>query len=575
MIQWPHSPVHLLEKSGAFIVSSATYQKEPFFRGPANLDYLADSLLQLAGKYHWRLQAWAVFPNHYHFVALTPENPDTLRDFIRHLHSVTAIEINKRQSVPGRRVWFEYWDTRLTDEKSYVARLSYVHRNAVRHGLVREPSLYPWCSAGWFEQKAKRSFFRRVMDMKIDRVSVPDDFQLKPEDCEPDANSSGVRELAPALNGEARFAAVTASETNQNKRAAKPATQPQAPGNSSVLIPGPQQAAAFNSGSKLPHSRAGAEAAMEEVLGGRWSTDEITSFLQALRERELTVDELAGFATAMRRHAEKVFPDGPPPGWTLVDTCGTGGDATGTFNISTCAAFVVAGAGVRVAKHGNRSISSKCGSADVLEALGVKVDSDAAQVRACIEKIGIGFLFAPVMHSAVRHAMPARRALGGRTVFNLLGPLTNPAGAQAQVLGVYDAAVTELVAQTLAELGCKRAFVVHGADGLDEISLSGETRVSEVRDGAVRTYTVTPEDFGLPRAPLSAMAGGDAQQNAQIIRDVLAGKAGPHRDIVLANAAASLVAAGAAAGFRQGVARAASAITSGAAAAKLAEMARP
>lgn len=313
---------------------------------------------------------------------------------------------------------------------------------------------------------------------------------------------------------------------------------------------------------------------MEEILGGRWNDEQITSFLQALRAREVTVDELAGFATAMRRHATKVFPEGPPPDWTLVDTCGTGGDSTGTFNISTCAALVAAGAGVHVAKHGNRSISSKCGSADVLEALGVKVDHDAAQARECIEKIGIGFLFAPVMHSAVRHAMPARRALGGRTVFNLLGPLTNPAGAQVQVLGVYSGALTELVAQTLLELGTRRALVVHGADGLDEISLSGETRVSEVRDGSIRTYSITPEDFGLPRAPLSALAGGDAQLNAQIIRHVLAGKPGPQRDIVLANAAAALIAAGAAENLRESVALATSSLQSGAAAAKLTQLAQ-
>ena len=286
------------------------------------------------------------------------------------------------------------------------------------------------------------------------------------------------------------------------------------------------------------------------------------------------MDELVGFATVMRRHAAKIFPEGALADWTLVDTCGTGGDASGTFNISTCAAFVVAGAGVRVAKHGNRSISSKCGSADVLEALGVKIDLPPERVRECIKRYGIGFLFAPLMHSAVKHAMPARRALGGRTVFNLLGPLTNPAGAQAQVVGVYDASLTELMARALAELGAKRAFVVHGADGLDEISLSGETRVSEVHDGRIRTFTVTPEDFGLPRAPLAALAGGDARQNAQIIRDVLGGKPGPHRDIVLANAAAALVVAGAAEDFQGGVRTALEAVQTGAAAAKLRALAQ-
>jgi len=341
----------------------------------------------------------------------------------------------------------------------------------------------------------------------------------------------------------------------------------------------PQQAASGESGSKLPHStgllnRQEAELAMEEILAGRASENEIVAFLRALRERAITVEELVGFATVMRRHATAIFPSGAPADGLLVDTCGTGGDARGTFNISTCAAFVAAGAGVRVAKHGNRSISSRCGSADVLEALGVKIDLPAGRVGQCIAQIGIGFLFAPVMHSAVRHALPARRALGGRTVFNLLGPLTNPAGARAQVLGVYDAALTEPMAQALAALGTTRAFVVHGADGLDEISLSGETRVSEVHQGAVQTYTVTPEDFGLPRAPLAALAGGDAQHNAQILREVLAGKPGPHRDVVLANAAAAICAAGLGKDFRESAALATSSIDRGTAAAKLAELAK-
>jgi len=321
-------------------------------------------------------------------------------------------------------------------------------------------------------------------------------------------------------------------------------------------------------------TRGQAEAAMEEILSGRAREDEIVALLAALREKGESVEELVGFATAMRSHATRIFPDGAPSDWKLVDTCGTGGDASGTFNISTCAAFVVAGAGVRVAKHGNRSISSKCGSADVLEALGVRLDTPPERVAQCIEQVGIGFLFAPALHTAMRHAMPARRKLGGRTVFNLLGPLTNPAGARVQVLGVYAADKTDLLARALAELGSERAFVVHGADGLDEISLSGETRVAEVRDASVRTYTLTPEDFGLSRAPLSALAGGDAQTNAGIIRAILRGKPGPRRDIVLANAAAALVAAGAAADFREGVARATHSIDSEKARAKLEELLR-
>jgi anthranilate phosphoribosyltransferase len=252
-----------------------------------------------------------------------------------------------------------------------------------------------------------------------------------------------------------------------------------------------------------------------------------------------------------------------------VDTCGTGGDATGTFNVSTCAAFVVAGAGVRVAKHGNRSISSRCGSADVLEALGVDLMMAPERVAECIEKVGIGFLFAPALHTAMKHAMPARRRLGGRTVFNLLGPLTNPAGARVQVMGVFAADKVGLLAGALAKLGIERAFVVHGADGLDEISLSGETHVAEVNFGTVRNYTVTPEDFGLPSANIYELTGGDAAENAAIIRGILDGEPGPRRDIVLANAAAALVAAGAAADFREGVRVAAQSLDTGLAGQKL------
>lgn len=317
-------------------------------------------------------------------------------------------------------------------------------------------------------------------------------------------------------------------------------------------------------------TRAEAEGAMEEILAGRADDAQITNLLAALRMKGETVDELVGFATAMRRHAQPIFRHGakPAPGM-LVDTCGTGGDARGTFNISTCAAFVVAGAGARVAKHGNRSISSRCGSADVFEALGVNLSLPPERIGKAIEEIGIGFLFAPAVHSAMRHAMNARRALKGRTVFNLLGPLTNPAGASAQVLGVYDAGVMELMARALAELGVKHAFVVHSADGLDEISLSGETHVAEVRGSDMRSYDVVPEDFGLRRAPLEALAGGDAQENAQIIRRVLRGELGPHREVVQANAAAALVAAGRANDWLEGVHLAAQSIDSGAASAKL------
>jgi anthranilate phosphoribosyltransferase len=313
-------------------------------------------------------------------------------------------------------------------------------------------------------------------------------------------------------------------------------------------------------------SRAEAEAAMEDVLAGRATDRQIVEFLSGLGAKGETVDELVAFALAIRRHAPPIFPTAHAPAHqALVDTCGTGGDHSGTFNISTVVAFVVAGAGVRVAKHGNRSISSRCGSADVLEELGVEIDLPPESIRRSIETVGIGFLFAPALHTATRHAAAARRELKKRTVFNLLGPLTNPAGASAQVVGVYDRAVTQAMARALGELGVRRAFVVHGVDGLDEISLSGPTHVSELREGAVESYRVTPEDFGLDRAPLDAIRGGDAQQNAEIVHSVLAHPLvhDPYRDVVLANAAAALVAVGAARDFQEGVRLGAQSIDSG------------
>jgi anthranilate phosphoribosyltransferase len=316
-----------------------------------------------------------------------------------------------------------------------------------------------------------------------------------------------------------------------------------------------------------------ADAAMEEILCGRATDAEIRGLLAALREKGETVEELVGLAMAMRRHAAPVFAEGRESSLAgLVDTCGTGGDAKGTFNISTCAAFVVAGAGARVAKHGNRSISSRAGSADVLEALGVRMDVPLMRMGEAVEQIGIGFFFAQAAHAAMRHAMRARRELKGFTAFNLLGPLTNPAGARAQIAGVFNARATELVAGALAELGVERAFVVHGADGLDEISLSGETRVAEVQKATVRRYTIAPEDFGLTRAPLEEIAGGDATENAAMIRAVLAGERGAKRDIVVANAAAALAAAGRAADFREGAERAAESMDTGAARQKLEEL---
>jgi anthranilate phosphoribosyltransferase len=319
-------------------------------------------------------------------------------------------------------------------------------------------------------------------------------------------------------------------------------------------------------------TRAEAEAVMDELLSGRVETAEIVRLLTALNQRPVQVQELAGFARVMRRNATRVFAEGEARPARMVDTCGTGGDGSNTFNISTVAAIVAAAAGARVAKHGNRAASSRSGSADVLEALGVRIDLPFERYGRAIREIGIGFLFAQAAHTATRHAAPARKQIGVRTVFNLLGPLTNPAGAHSQVLGVFSAEVIDLVAATLAELGVEHAFVVHGAGGLDEISLAGETQVAEVKRGAVRRFTVTPEEFGVARAPLESLRGGTALENAAIIRRVLAGDAGPPRDVVVINAAAALVAAGIAPSFREAANLAGEIISSGAAADRLAAL---
>jgi anthranilate phosphoribosyltransferase len=317
-----------------------------------------------------------------------------------------------------------------------------------------------------------------------------------------------------------------------------------------------------------------AEEIMEELLGGRLETPDIVQFLGALNERPFRAKELAGFARAMRRHATRVFMDGDTLPERMVDTCGTGGDDSGTFNISTAAAIVAAAAGARVAKHGNRAASSKSGSADVLEALGVRIGAPFERIGQGIREIGIGFLFAQAAHTAARHAMPARKQLGVRTIFNLLGPLTNPARAQAQLLGVFSSEVVDVVAETLAELGTKHAFVVHGAGKLDEISLAGPTEVAEVRDGKVRKFEVTPETFGKKPAPLEAIRGGSPADNATLIRSILAGVVESEvdqarKDIVVMNASAALVAAGVAKDFREGAESAERAILTEAAAEKL------
>jgi anthranilate phosphoribosyltransferase len=323
-------------------------------------------------------------------------------------------------------------------------------------------------------------------------------------------------------------------------------------------------------------SREEAHAVMTEVLTGQCSDAQIAALLVALHMKGETVEEIVGFAEAIRAaavplrlHSDSVLDASGTGRDALVDTCGTGGDASGTFNISTATAFVVAGAGVRVAKHGNRSVTSKCGSADVMEELGVNINLPPTQIAACLEQVGIAFLFAPAMHSAMKHVQTARRELHLRTVFNLLGPLTNPARATCQVVGVYSADLVEKLAEALSMLGLRRALVVHGSDGLDEITITAATRIAEVRDGQVHSYEVTPEEFGLQRATLDEISGGDAAHNATLIREVLAGKKSARRDIVLLNAAAALVAAGRADHLRDAVPLAAKAIDSGAALAKL------
>ena len=308
-----------------------------------------------------------------------------------------------------------------------------------------------------------------------------------------------------------------------------------------------------------------AKAGMTEIMSGQASPVQIAAFLVAMRMKGETPEEVTEFARVMRQHVRSVSPRARP----LVDTCGTGGDAIKTFNVSTCAAFVAAGAGVAIAKHGNRSVTSKCGSADVLEALGIRFDLSPEEAAQCIDNIGLGFMFAPSYHPAMKYAGPVRRELGLRTMFNMLGPLTNPAGAKAQVLGVYSPDLTELHASVLRNLGSQRAYVVHGVGGLDELSTLGETRVTELKEGEMRTYNVTPEDFGLERAVPEDLQGGTPEDNAQLLVDILGGKEGPARDIVLLNAAAAIAAGGKADTLREGLAVAADSVDSGAARSKL------
>lgn len=307
-----------------------------------------------------------------------------------------------------------------------------------------------------------------------------------------------------------------------------------------------------------------------EIFSGSITDAQIGAFMAALATKGETFEELAGAAKAMRRKALRIQVSSS----TVVDTCGTGGDAAQTFNISTTTAFIVAGCGVTVAKHGNRSVSSKCGSADLLEAMGVKLDINPEIVEEAIEEIGIGFLYAPLYHGAMRYAAKARKEIGIRSIFNMLGPLTNPAGANCQLLGVYAPELTEMFAQALRLLGTKRAFIVHGHDGLDEISVCAPTRISELKDDLIRTYDITPEHFFKGKANPKDLAGGNPEENADITRKILAGEKGPKRDVVVLNASAALVAAGKAKDFNEGISLAQTSIDSGAAAAKLEKLVR-
>jgi anthranilate phosphoribosyltransferase len=328
-------------------------------------------------------------------------------------------------------------------------------------------------------------------------------------------------------------------------------------------------------------SRAEARDVMAEVLSGGCSDAQIAALLVALHMKGETVEEIVGFAEAIRAAAEPLdvrrnstLDVSGTERDALVDTCGTGGDASGTFNISTATALVVAGTGVRVAKHGNRSVTSRCGSADVMEALGVNINLPPTRLASCLEQVGIAFLFAPAMHAAMKYVQPARRELRLRTVFNLLGPLTNPARASAQVVGVYSAELVEKLAEALSILGLHRALVVHGHDGLDEITITASTRIAEVREGVVRTYEVTPEEFGFKRASMGDISGGDASENARIVHEILKGQQSPRREIVLLNAAAALVAASRANHLGEAIPLAVQSIDSGAARAKLEALVR-
>jgi len=308
-------------------------------------------------------------------------------------------------------------------------------------------------------------------------------------------------------------------------------------------------------------------AVMQEIMSGSCTPAQIGAFITALRMKGESVAEITGAARVMREKATQIKVEAE----IVVDIVGTGGDGSNTFNVSTTAAFVIAASGVNVAKHGNRAVSSRCGSADVLEALGANLDLSPSLVDACIGKVGFGFLFAPKLHLAMKHAIGPRREIGLRTIFNILGPLTNPAGANVQVLGVYDGSLTNTLASVLKNLGCKAAMVVFGEGGYDEISIVGPTQVSELKDGVIRGYTIQPEDFGLKRAAAAEIIGGDAAKNAQIVHSIFAGEKGACRDMVVLNAAAALAISGKTRDMSEGVRMAQELIDSGAAGKKLEE----
>lgn len=307
--------------------------------------------------------------------------------------------------------------------------------------------------------------------------------------------------------------------------------------------------------------------AFEEIMTGNATAAQIAAFVTALRLKGETISEITGAARVIREKAVKVHVEG-----SLVDTCGTGGSHLNTFNISTTAAFVVAGCGLKVAKHGNRGASSQCGSADVLEALGLNLDMGPDMVERSIREIGIGFMYAPLFHTAMKYAIGPRREIGIRTVFNILGPLSNPAGATSQVLGVYDANLTEVMAGVLQNLGTERAFIVHGMDGLDEVTITGKTKVTELKDGKIRTYYISPAEFGLKKASLEDLKGGDAKYNADIVLSVLKGERGPKRDVVILNASVALAAGFKASSSKEGIRLAEESIDSGKALDKLSKL---